>query len=79
MARAAMPALSWRGSNWTLTSGLTSKSSSAMNSTDSIDDTSALHSPNGALIGARVQVAGSSRVSLGGRRDDDDGKGGAEQ
>ena len=75
MARAAMPALNWLGSNSIFTTGLTSKSSSATNLTDSMDEISALHSMS---IGARGRLASISRVSLGGRRDDD-GTGGAEQ
>ena len=50
MARAAMPALNWRGSNsiFRSTSGFTLTISSATNSTDSMELTSALQSPNGA-------------------------------
>ena len=85
MARAAILALSWspdwRGSSGIFKSGLTSKSSksSATNSTDLFDETSALHSPNGALIGAQGRFASFLRVSLDGRMEDNDGRGGAEQ
>ena len=74
MARAAMPARNWRGSNSTLTAGFMSKSSSAVNLRDSMEDTSALHS----MIGAQGRRASALRVILRGRRDDV-GKGGAEQ
>ena len=81
MARAAIPACSgwpdWRGSRWTLTSGLMSNSS-AKNSTDSMDDTSAFSSPNGSSIGVRGHLASDSRLSLGGLMVVD-GRGGAEQ
>ena len=75
MARAASPALNWRGSASILMAGLTSKSSSCKNSADSMEDvTSALHS----TMGARGRRASAFLIRRGGRRDDVD-KGGAEQ
>ena len=71
IAKAAIPALSWRGSSFTLTGCLTSKSSSTMNSADSMEDSTSIK-------GARVWRASALREIRGGRRDDVD-SGGAEQ